>query len=58
MRLPRVTVTRELLYRKEDVEDHSGSPPSEDVEPGKDDADSERVAHSELSVTGDDGVRS
>ena len=45
MRLPRVTVTRELSYRKEEVEDHSGSPPSKDV------VDLER-APSEHSVTG------
>jgi hypothetical protein len=44
MCLPRVTVTRELSYRKEEVEDHSGSPPSKDVDP-------ERVP-SEHSVTG------
>jgi hypothetical protein len=44
MRLPRVTVTRELSYRKEEVEDHSGSPPSKDVDP-------ERVP-SEHSVNG------
>jgi len=46
MRLPRVTVTRELSYRKEEVEDHSGSPPSKDVDP-----EPERVP-SEPSVTG------
>ena len=39
MCLPRVTVTRELLYNKEDAEDHSGLPPSEDVDPGKDDTE-------------------
>ncbi len=55
MRLPRVTVTRELSYRKEDAEDHSGSPPFEDVGLGKD--DTERVP-SEPRVAGDDGVRS
>jgi hypothetical protein len=44
MRLPRVTVTRELSYRKEEVEDHSGSSPSIDV-------DLKRVP-SEPSVTG------
>jgi hypothetical protein len=49
MRLPRVTVTRELSYRKEEDEDHSGSPPSGDVDLGKD--DTERVP-SEPSVTG------
>jgi len=49
MRLPRVTLTRELSCRKEEVEDHSGSPPSEDVDPGKD--ETERVP-SEPSVTG------
>lgn len=44
MRLPRVTVTRELSYRKEEVEDHSGSPPSKDVDPER--------GSSEHSVTG------
>ena len=55
MRLPRVTVTRELLYNEEDVEDYSGLPPSEDVDPGKDDTEG---APSEPSVIGGDGVRS
>lgn len=55
MRLPRVTVTRGLSYRKDDVEDHSGSPPSGDVQLGKDDSES---VPSEPGVTGDDEVGS
>ena len=48
-RLPRVTVTRGLSYRKEVEGDHSVSPPSEGVDLGRD--DTERVS-SEPSVTG------
>ena len=43
-------MTRELSYRKEEAEDHSGSPPSTDVDLGKD--DTERVPF-ELDVTGE-----
>jgi hypothetical protein len=49
MRPPRVTVTRELSYRKEEVEDHRGSPPSEGVDPRKDDTE---MVPSEPSVNG------
>jgi len=50
IRLPRVTVTRGLSYKKEEMGDHSGSPSSIDVDMGEDNG--ERVP-SEPGVTGE-----